>query len=115
MLGVKFVANQMIGFRDCLVGTLLPAAVNSFGIMVIQFLLSSKNNSEKLTIVGIVVLQVIMFVIQMSFWARLIKLDDGNDLGEGKAAIVSLFYSLLFVFISFLYIFLFKILNFPTL
>ena len=111
MLGVRISASQMISFRVCFIGALLPAAINNFGMILIQAFTASKGNPVGLTIATVALFQVVMFVLQMSFWSRFITLPNGKELGLGRAAHTSLFYSAIFIFIGLLYLLLFSVLS----
>jgi hypothetical protein len=47
----------------------------------------------------------------MLFWSRFIKLPEDEELGLGRAALASLFYSVIFIFIGILYLMLLAAMN----
>jgi hypothetical protein len=111
MLGIKLISDHFLSFRTCFIGTLLPAAVSTFGMIVIQSLLAGNSPTSGKMIATVALFQVFMFTVQMFFWAHFIKLPDDEELGFGSAALASLFYSVIFIFIGILYIMLFATLN----
>lgn len=111
MLGIMLLSNHLLSFRVCFIGTLLPAAVSAFGIMVIQSLIANSAPASSRAIASIALLQVFMFAVQTFFWSQFIKLPNGEELGLGRAALASLFYSIVFIFIGVLYLMLFAALN----
>lgn len=110
MLGIKLLTTHFLSFRVCFIGALLPAAVNNFGMMVIQSLIADQSPSSARAIASIGLLQAFMFVVQMIFWSNYIKLSNNEELGYGRAALASLFYSIVFIFIGILYLILFAML-----
>jgi hypothetical protein len=111
MLGIKMICDHFLNFRTCFIGTLLPAAVSVFGTLVIESLLTGSSPTSGKMIATIALFQVFMFTVQMFFWARFIKLPEHEALGLGRAALASLFYSVIFIFIGILYLMLLAALN----
>ncbi|MEI6674631.1 MAG: trypsin-like peptidase domain-containing protein [Verrucomicrobiota bacterium] len=103
MLAVKLVANQLISLRISFVASLLPAAINSFGTIVILMLLASTSHTNGRVIASLALFQVLIFVFQMFFWARFIELPHEEELGLSRAAVASLFHTIVLVFIGFMY------------
>lgn len=111
MLGIKMICDHFLPFRTCFVGTLLPAAVSVFGTIIIQSSLVGSSPTSGKMIATIALFQVLMFAVQMVFWARFIKLPGDEELGLGRAALASIFYSIIFIFIGILYLMLLAALN----
>jgi hypothetical protein len=107
MLAVKMVAGKLISFAVCFVGALLPSAVGALGMLVVHTTVSSSDmtSSKGLTLIGIV--NLILFVGQMFFWAKFIRVSDDEELGLPQAALASLLYTFIFVFIGIGYLVLF--------
>jgi hypothetical protein len=63
------------------------------------------TSSKGLTLIGIV--NLILFVGQMFFWAKFIRVSDDEELGLPQAALASLLYTFIFVFIGIGYLVLF--------
>jgi hypothetical protein len=103
MLAVRLFSGYLPTFRNCFIGALLPSAVNTLGGVIIRskMLEYSPTAGEMFAALGL--FQTVMFVFQMIFWSRLICLPDGSELGMGRAALASLFYSVVFLFIAILY------------
>ena len=104
MLVVKLLANQLISLRISFVASLLPAAICFFGPIVILMLLASTSHTHGRVIASLALFQILIFVFQLFFWARFIKLPDGGDLGLSRSAAASLFHTIVVVFIGFLYV-----------
>lgn len=104
MLGIKMICDHFLSFQKCFVGTLLPAAVSVFGMIIIQSSMVGSSPTSGKMIVTIALFQVLMFTVQMLFWARFIKLPEDEELGLGRAALASLVYSVIFIFIGILYL-----------
>jgi len=111
MLGIKTICDHFLSFRTCFVGALLPAAGSVFGTIIIASSLVGSSPTSGKMMATIALFQVLMFTVQMFFWSRFIKLADGGELGLGRAALVSLFYSVIFIFIGILYLMLLAALN----
>lgn len=111
MLGIKMICDHFLSFRTCFVGTLLPAAVSMFGTIMIQSSLVGSSPTSGKMMATIALFQVLVFTVQMLFWSRFIKLPEDEELGLGRAALASLFYSVIFIFIGILYLMLLAALN----
>lgn len=111
MLGIKMICDHFLSFRTCFIGTLLPAAVSMFGTIIIQASLVDSSPTSGRMIATVALFQLVMFTVQMFFWSRFIKLRDDEELGLGRAALASLFYSVVFIFIGILYLMLLAALN----
>jgi hypothetical protein len=103
MLAVKLAAGKLIRFSTCFVGALLPAAVNNFATLILQSSLSPSELSSGTGIAMFGFVYLILFVGQMFFWANFIRLPGGRELGYANAALSSLLYTVIFIFISFGY------------
>jgi hypothetical protein len=111
MLGIKMICDHFLPFRTCFIGTLLPAAVSMLGTIIIQSSLVGSSPTSGKMIATIALFYVLMFTVQMVFWSRFIKLPGDEELGLGRAALASLFYSVIFIFISILYLMLLAAMN----
>jgi hypothetical protein len=100
MLAVKLSAGKLIGFSTCFVGALLPAAVNTLATLILQSSLAPSELSSGIGIAMFGFISLILFVGQMFFWANYIRLPDGRELGYVNAALSSLLYTVIFIFIS---------------
>ncbi len=107
MMAVKLVSGTLIRFPACFVGALLPSAVGAFGSLVVQTSMTGGEltSTRGLAMLGLV--NLILFVGQMFFWARFIRLPNEEELGLSRAALASLLYTFIFVFIGIGYIALF--------
>ena len=111
MLSIKMICDHFLSFRTCFVGTLLPAAVTMLGTIIIESSLVGSSPTIGKIIATIALFHVLMFTVQMVFWSRFIKLPGDEELGLGRAALASLFYSVIFIFISILYLMLLAAMN----
>ena len=104
MLAIKLITKHLPTFQVCFIGTLLPSAVSTFGMLVIQSTMGSaaSNGIQSLACIGL--LQVLMFFFQMYFWSKFIKLPNGENIGLSSAALASSFYTIVFLFIFILYV-----------
>lgn len=111
MLAVKLVSGNLIPFPVCFVGALLPSAIGALGILLVQTsVASSEMTSMKgLGLIGAV--NLMLFIGQMFFWARFIRLKDDEELGVANAALASLLYTFIFIFIGIGYASLFAALD----
>lgn len=96
MLAVKLASGALIRFPVCFVGALLPAAVNNFAALSLNP--SELTSGKGIAMLGFVCL--ILFVGQMFFWARFIRLPNDRELGLTNAALASLLYTVIFIFIG---------------
>ncbi len=103
MLVIKMISNRLLSLLVSLIACTLPTAFNVFGILVIARLLATTHATNARSIVCFGMFQVLVFVVQMFFWADFIKLPDGMKLGVKRAAVASLSYCILFVFLAYLY------------
>lgn len=111
MLGIKLLSDHLLDFRTCFIGTLLPASVSTLGMVIISSLFVGSSPTGGRMIATVAIFQVFMFAVQMLFWAQFIKLPDNEKLGLGRAALASLLYSIIFLFIGILYLMLLAALN----
>jgi hypothetical protein len=107
MLAVKLTSGRLIGFSMCFVGALAPSALGALGMFMVQtsVLPSDLTKAKGLVLIGAV--HVLLFVAQMFFWARHIRLPEDEELGLSRAAISSLVYTFIFIFLSIGYVVLF--------
>lgn len=103
MAAVRMISGHLLSFLDCFIGVLLPCAVGTLGTVIIQSLLLGNSPTGGKTLAAIGLLQVFLFVFQMVFWSRLIRLPGGGEFGLGRAALASLSYSIVFWFIGIFY------------
>lgn len=111
MLVVKFSSGSLIGYTRCFVGALAPAAFGALGTLLIQSLVASFDLEGTAVILLVFAQYILLFVAQMFFWARFIRLPDDSELGLGRAALCSLFYTIIFFVIGIGYFMLFTALS----
>lgn len=111
MLAVKISSGSLISYRISFVGALAPSALGNFGTLLIQTAVTSLELQSVTGILLIATQYLILFVAQMFFWARFIRLPDDSELGIGRAALSSLFYTVIFVVIGIAYLILFATLS----
>jgi hypothetical protein len=106
MLGVKLVSGTLIRFTDCFIGALVPSAVTNMGTFILQVSMADYDLSNGKTLFMFGLLHLILFISQVFFWARFIRISDEEELGLANAAITSLLYTFVFIFVTFGYSFL---------
>lgn len=99
MLAVKLSSGHLIRFSTCFVGALLPAAISALGMFFLQVSMvgNSLTSGRSLLIIGL--LNLVLFVGQIFFWARFIRLPNDEELGLSRATISSLLYTAVFFFV----------------
>jgi len=114
MLAVKLSSGHLIRFATCYVGALLPAAISAFGMFFLQVNMASNSLSSGRSPLLIVLLNLVLFVGQIFFWARFIRLPDDEELGLSRATITSLLYTAVFCFVGLGYVAIFEALTHGT-
>lgn len=114
MLAVKLSSGHLIRFATCYVGALLPAAISAFGMFLLQVNMASNSLSSGRNPLLIVLLNLVLFVGQIFFWARFIRLPDDEELGLSRATITSLLYTAVFCFVGLGYVAIFEALTHGT-
>jgi len=107
MLAVKLTSGHLVGFSECFVGALLPSTLGALGMFMVQtsVLPHDITHSRGLVLIGAV--NALLFIGQMFFWARFIRLPNDEELGFGRAALASLIYTGIFIFVYIGYVVLF--------
>ena len=100
MLAVKMTSGRLVGFSECFVGALLPSALGALGMLMVQtsVLPYEMTRAKGLVLIGVV--NVLLFVAQMFFWARFIRVPEDGELGLGRASLASLIYTVIFIFVG---------------
>ena len=68
--------------------------------------------TEGRTLMLMGLLNLVLFIGQIFFWARFILIDDGSELGLSRATLASLLYTIVFLFVGVGYAVLFAALTF---
>ncbi len=99
MLAVQMTTGHLIRFSRCYIGALLPSAVSALCTAFLQVKInnSTLNESASYLLIGLLVL--VLFVGQIFFWARFIRLPNDDELGIPRAAIASLICTIVFIFV----------------
>ena len=100
MLAVKLSSGHLIRFATCYVGALLPAAISALGMFLLQDNMTGYSLSSGRSLLLIGLLHLVLFVGQIFFWARFIRLPDDEELGLSHATITSLLYTAVFFFVG---------------
>ena len=100
MLAVKLTSGRLIRFSVCFVSALLPSALGALGMLMVQTSVAPYDlgKAKGLALIGVV--NVILFITQMFFWAVFIRLPDDSELGLGRSALASLIYTTIFFFVG---------------
>ena len=108
MLAVYMMDSYIPKFHVCYVATLLPISIG----WIIKLFLAYRGpftSGEDLAIWGGVYL--IMMIMQVLIWSWMIQDEKGKPLGYGHAAIASLFYTIISIFLAFAFLALMGMLN----
>ena len=100
MLAVKLSSDHLIRFTSCYVGALLPSAIGALGIFFLQVNIMSNSLSSGRGLLLIVLLNLILFIGQIFFWARFIRLPNDEELGLSRATLTSLLYTIVFILVG---------------
>lgn len=108
MLAIKLTTGCLLRFPVCFVSALLPSALGSLGFLLVQTSISPLELTRAKAFALIGILYAFLFVIQMVFWARFIRLPKNDEeLGFARGALASLLYTLIFIFVGIGYVILF--------
>lgn len=110
MLAIKLTTGWLVDFTMCFVGALLPSALGALGMLMVQTSVMPYDLTKAKGLVLIGAVNALLFVTQMGFWARFIRLPDDSELGLSRSALASLIYSVIFIFVYLGYIALLAIL-----
>ena len=104
MLAVKMLAGYVPRFYEAYLAVLLPTSVGSLTMI---FVTSASFEKREELFVALGIVSVVMLALQALVWSFMIKDDEDEPLGFAYAAVASLFYTIVFAFIGFLFILLF--------
>jgi hypothetical protein len=107
MLAVKLTSGCLVDFSTCFVGALLPSVLGALGMLMVQTSVHPDDLTKAKGIALIGSVNICLFIAQMFFWARHIKLPDDEELGLNRAALSSLIYTFIFIFVGIGYVALF--------
>lgn len=110
MLAVKLSAGQLIGFTNAYIGALLPSALSALGMFFLQASIGFESLMQGRNLILFGLINLILFVGQIFFWARFILLEDGSELGLTRATMASMLYTFVFLFVGIGYAVLFAVL-----
>lgn len=110
MLAVKLSSGHLIRFAICYVGALLPAAISALCMFFLQLTVASNSLSSGRSLLLIGLMHLVLFVGQIFFWARFIRLPDDEELGLSRATLASLLYTVVFIFVGLGYAAIFAVL-----
>ncbi len=99
MLAVKVTSGHLIRFSTCYIGALLPSAVSVLCTFFLQVKINNSTLSENASFMLIGLLALVLFIGQIFFWARFIRLPNDEELGLPRAAIASLISTAVFIFV----------------
>jgi hypothetical protein len=100
MLAVKLASGHLIRFSTCYVGALLPSAVSALGMFFLQASIAGASMTEGRNLLLIGLINLVLFVGQIFFWARFIRLPNDEELGLSKAVLTSMLYTAVFLFVG---------------
>ena len=99
MFAIKLSSGCLIRFSTCYVAALLPSAESALGMFFLQASMvgNSLSSGRGLLLIGL--LNLVLFVGQVFFWARFVRLSDDEELGLSRATLASLLYTIVFIFV----------------
>jgi hypothetical protein len=89
MLAVKLTTGKLIRFSVCYVGALLPSAVSVLCGFLLQVKVNNSTLNESTSYLILGLLALVLFVGQVFFWSRFIRLPNDEEIGLPRAAIAS--------------------------
>lgn len=100
MLAIKIVAGHLLRFAKCYVAALLPSALNALGMYFLQERIVELSLIDGRDLLLIALLNLVLFVGQIFLWSKMIRLTEDEELGVSRAALVSLLYTAVFIFVG---------------